>query len=270
MSIQSFKPAVWEQALLTKFRGVTVTDMITTKPTRIEGNKAIFNSISGGSVKEYTGAVAYDAVTTTPIELIYDKKLYWAGLLDDVDAVQANGDALLTWAGEKALDLKEAIDTAVLAYIAGKVTAGNSIGTTASKTEITKSEQAYDYIVSLGTLLSKKKVPLSNRFVIASCEFVNLLAKDVRFINNLNILPNGVVQGANINGMSVVVCEEVPANTVLCVHTSGLGYGKQLEKTEALRMETSFSDAVRGLAMYGVKELRTESFAKLIYNINLA
>ena len=35
MSISSFKKTVWEEALLTEFRGVSVANIITTAPTRI-------------------------------------------------------------------------------------------------------------------------------------------------------------------------------------------------------------------------------------------
>ena len=42
---------------------------------------------------------------------------------------------------------------------------------------------------------------------------------------------------------------------------------QQLNKTEALRLEGSFSDAVRGLAVYGRKALRTKGIAGLLYEI---
>ena len=43
MSIASFKPSVWEQALITAWRGISVTELITTPPSEIKGEKAIFN-----------------------------------------------------------------------------------------------------------------------------------------------------------------------------------------------------------------------------------
>lgn len=269
MAITTFKKDVWEAALMTAWRGISVTDLITTPPTRVEGKKAIFNVVSGGTVKDYTGTVTYDEAGTEPIELEYNKKKYWALKIDDCDAVQAAGPVLTVLAGEKALDLKEAIDTDTLAEMAKIPTASNKqlIGTTSAKISIDSPSKAYDYIVDLGTILSKNKCPMSNRFVLASAEYINLMAKDVRFADNFNVLPNGILQGATINGMTVVQCEEVPANTVLCVHKSAFGFGKQLDKTEALRLEGSFSDAVRGLAQYGRVALRTKGVAGLLYTI---
>ena len=54
MSIASFKPTVWETALITAFRGISVAEVITTPPSEIEGDTARFNVVSGGSVKDYT------------------------------------------------------------------------------------------------------------------------------------------------------------------------------------------------------------------------
>ena len=45
MSIANFKPSVWEQALITAWRGVSVTELITTPPSEIKGEKAIFTSL---------------------------------------------------------------------------------------------------------------------------------------------------------------------------------------------------------------------------------
>ena len=272
MSITSFIPSVWETALLTAWRGVSVANVITTAPTRIEGGKAIFNSVTGGTVKDYSGTISYDDVATQPVELTYDQKKYWAVKLDDVDKIQAAGPVLNALANEKALDLKEAVDKDLLAEMAKIPTSGNKqlIGTTGAKTSITTPSQAYDLIVDLGTILSKNKTPIAGRFVIASAEYVNMMAKDPRFADNFNVLPNGILQGATINGMTIIQCEEVPANTVLAVHKSAFGYGEELNETEALRLENSFSDAVRGLAVYGRVALRTKGIAGLLYQIGAA
>lgn len=269
MSIASFKKSVWETALMTAWRGISVADTITTPPTRIEGEKAIFNVVSGGTIKDYTGNVSYDDASTEPIELAFDQKKYWAVKLDDVDKVQAAGPVLTVLAQEKALDLKEAIDTDLFKEMAKVPTTSNKqlLGTTSAKKSITEPSQAYDFVVDLGTILSSNKCPMSNRFVVAKAEFINLMAKDKRFADNFNVLPNGIIQGAGVNGMTVIQSEDVPANTVLCVHKSAFGYGSQLNETEALRLEGSFSDAVRGLAVYGRKALRTKGVAALLYEI---
>lgn len=267
MAITSFIPSIWEQALLTEFRGVSVAEMITTAPTEVAGGKAIFNKVSGGTIKDYTGTVSYDDVTTTPIELIYDIKKYFAIQLDDVDKVQAKGEVLSVVAHEKALDLKEVVDGDVFAKAVAKCTTANKIGSLASKVDL-NTKKVYDLIVDLGVKLSKKKVPTANRFVLASAEYVQELAKDTRFGYNYTILENGIVQGATVNGMTVIQTEDVPANTIIVLHKSAIGMGKELDQVEALRREGSFADSIRGLMVYGLEALREDAIA--VANVEFA
>lgn len=270
MSIASFKKSVWEEALLTEFRGVSVANLITTAPTKVEGNKVIFNIISGGTIKDYTGTVEYDDVTTAPIELNLDIKKYFAISLDDVDAVQAVAPVLMQTANEKALDLKEVQDGVVFKEISTNIPSTNAIGSATTKKSITTPTDAYNYLVDLSTKLSKKKVPMVNRFALASAEYINLMAKDTRFADNFNVLPNGIVQGATVAGFTLIQTEDVPAGMVLALHKSGVGYATQLDKVQAITREGSFSEAVRGLQVSGVKALRTDALAGLYYDIATA
>ena len=269
MSIQSFKPSVWETALITEFRGISVANLITTPPSKVEGEKAIFNKISGGTIKDYEGTVEYDTVSTAPIELIYNKKKYFAITVEDVDAVQACADVLQTTVREKALDLKEVIDGDVFAEAVAKCPTGNKIGSASAKIDL-NTKSAYDLVVDLGVKLSKKKVPKANRFVLASSEVVQQMAKDTRFAQNYTVLENGIVQGATINGMTIVETEDLPANVILCLHKSALGKGEQLDEVEPLRLQNAFADAVRGLLVYGIKDLRPNAIAMAYYEFKTA
>jgi hypothetical protein len=44
-------------------------------------------------------------------------------------------------------------------------------------------------------------------------------------------------------------------------HPMAISYGEQIVQTEALRLQTSFSDAVRGLHVYGAKLIRPDAIA---------
>ena len=71
----------------------------------------------------------------------------------------------------------------------------------------------------------------------------------------------------NVNGIQVVKTNLCPSNTVIALSNIAVGYGKQIDKVEALRLQNSFSDAVRGLVSYGVKTLQGEGIAVLNYEI---
>ena len=45
MSVQTFIPQIWEASLLKKFHETSIADVITTAPTKIEGNKIVFKTL---------------------------------------------------------------------------------------------------------------------------------------------------------------------------------------------------------------------------------
>ena len=226
MSVQNFKPTLWEGALLHNFHSVSTADAVCVKPSEINGNKVIFNRVGAGTIKDYEGTIEWDDINTTPIEMTFDKKKYFAF-------------------------------------------SSHKIGSASSKKKVTQ-VSIYDYIVDLGTILSKAKVPKTERYVTVDAEILGLLSKDKRFTDNPQVLVNGVVNGQVINGMQVVCTEEKPAGIVIAHHKSAIGAAKQLDKMEAMRLQSAFADGVRGLCMYGSKILRDDGIAVLYYEIGTA
>lgn len=116
-----------------------------------------------------------------------------------------------------------------------------------------------------------KKVPKTERFTIINSQVLGLLSKDDRFTKQPVILENGVVEGQIINGSQIVVSEEIHNTSgkykILALHKSGIGHGKQLNETEAQRLQNSFADGVRGLMVYGAGVLRPEALAVLTATI---
>ena len=253
MAITNFIPTIWEARLLAKFHERSVAEVITTAPTKIEGNKIIFNKVSDVAIKDYEGSVSFDDLTTSKVELPLDIKKYWAFKVDDVDAVQAAGALIDPHVTEAAAGLQEATDLAVF--------------TEALKTsnEVT-GEKAYDIIVKANTQLNKNKVPKSDRFIVINAEVLEDLQLDNRFTENYTILENGIMEGAKINGVQLVFSEELNAGSyaILALHKSALGFGKQLQETEAMRLQNAFADGVRGLQVCGTKILREEAIVKCV------
>ena len=71
-----------------------------------------------------------------------------------------------------------------------------------------------------------------------------------------------------MNGMQVIKSNNVPANKVIALSDKAVGYGKQIDETEAMRLQGAFADGVRGLVQYGVKTLQGEGIAVLHYTIS--
>lgn len=255
-----FKRTLWEATILKQYNGVSVADVICVKPTEKKGEKVIFSTAVGSGVKEYAGKVEYTDATTTDVELIFDKKRYFAATMSDVEAVQTNLPVLQATVEQDSFDMAAQVDGDVFTKAiseAGKTITGGSI----DKSNI------YDLIVDMGTALSKNKVPKANRFVIVNSEILGLLSKDDRFTRNPNVLENGVVEGQKINGLQVISSEELPGGKIFAMHKSALGYDKILDKVEHLRLESAFSEAVRGLCVYGAKVLRPKGIVGMTYTI---
>lgn len=255
MSVTNFIPVLWESRLLAKFHERSITDLITTAPTKVEGNKIIFNHVSDVSINPYTGTVNFEDLTTSKVELPLNHKNYWAFKVDDVDAVQSAGELIDPHVQEAGYGLQEATDKYVLDE--------------ALKTEntVTKNElKAYDIIVKCNTLLNKKKVPKADRFAVINAEVLEELNLDARFTANYTILENGIIEGGDINGTKLIFSEELNEGNyaIVALHKSAIGYGKQLEETEAMRLQNSFADGVRGLQVDGVKTLRPDAIVKCV------
>lgn len=268
MAVTTFKKELWESALIEAFKGITVADLITKKPSSVEGTKAHFNTASlTNGLQDYAGTVTWEGVNTSVIDLVYDKKKYFAFAVDDVDAVQLAGDVMIPLVNEQAYAIKTNIDTAVFTEAVTGAKSANVIGSASTKKAITTCDEAYDYIVDLGTKLDNNNVPAIGRYVVATPEFVNMLAKDKRVLDNAVVLANGIVQGMEINGMQIIKTNLCPANKIIALSDKAVGYGKQIDKTEAMRLQGAFSDGVRGLVQYGVKTLQSEGIAVLHYSI---
>ena len=251
MAVTNFIPQIWEARLMAKFHERSVGQLITTAPSKIEGNKIIFNKVSDIALKDYEGTVNFDDLTTSKVELPMDVKKYWAFKVDDVDAVQAAGNLIDPHVSEAGYGLQEATDKLILDE--------------ALKTSHTVTgEKAYDIIVKANTKLNKNKVPKAERFVVVNAEALEELHLDARFVANYTVLENGIIEGAKINGVQLVFSEELNAGkfAIVVLHKSAIGFGKQLEETEARRLQNAFADGVRGLQVCGVKTLREEAVVK--------
>ena len=253
MAVTNFIPTIWEARLMAKFHERSVGELITTAPTKIDGNKIVFNKVSDIALKDYEGTVNFDDLTTSKVELPMDVKKYWAFKVDDVDAVQSAGELIDPHVAEAGYGLQEATDKLILDE--------------ALKTSHTvEGEKAYDVIVKANTQLNKHKVPKAERFAIVNAEALEELHLDARFVANYTVLENGIIEGAKINGVQLVFSEELNGGefAIVVLHKSAIGFGKQLEETEAMRLQNAFADGVRGLQVCGVKTLREEAVVKCV------
>lgn len=269
MSVNTFLKTVWEARLLANYSKASIAELISTPPVSVEGKTMKFNKAGAVEIKDYSGKVEWDEVATAAVDLTMDQKKYFAIVVDDVDAIQAAGDLVDGHVQNASAGINEVTDSYVLGLYTG-AHQDNTIGTDAEPVVLTKAN-VYDSIVDLGTKLSKKKAPKTDRFVTVNAEVVGLLSKDDRFTRNPVVLENGVVEGQKINGLQVVVSEELAEVDgklhIVANHKGAIGYGKQIDDIEAMRLESTYGDGIRGLAVYGATVLRSEGVAVLTATI---
>ena len=256
MAVTTFIPQIWNARLMHNFYERSIANVITTSPGEIRGNKLIFNNVSDVTVKDYSGSVSFDELTTSKVELEMDIKKMWAFKVNDVDAVQAAGDLVDAHTQEASSKMQTAMDKAIL---------DEGLETTNEVTKVGE-EKAYDLIVKANTALNKNKVPKTDRFVVVNAEVLEELHLDDRFNRHYQILENGVIEGASVNGTQLVYSEELNGGSyaILALHKTAIGFGTQLQETEAMRLESDFADGIRGLQVAGAKTLRPKAVVKYV------
>lgn len=282
MAITTFIPELWTARLLQGFEKSHVATNLVNRNYEGEiknhGDKLYINTLSDITIKSYTpntDIAAPDNLATTSQYLEITEADYFNIQLDDVDRVQAEGELMDTAMSNAAYQMNDNVDSFILGKIAAGVASGNVIGTTSSPIQVTSSN-IYDNIVGLRTKLDKANIPTDGRSIVIPPEIYALLLKDDRFVKSdaqagQNALLNGFVgrvAGFNVFESNNVVYDSTNAYWKVTAQISAVTtFGEQIVKTEAYRMEKRFSDAVKGLHVYGAKVTNGTGIAELICSL---
>lgn len=279
MSVATFIPELWSARLLQGLEKSHVATNLVNRDyegqIRNQGDKVNINTLSDVAIKTYTpnsDIASPDDLTTTKQQLEITEADYFNIQLDDVDRVQAAGELMDTAMRNVAYKMNDRTDSFILGKIASGVASGNIIGTTASPIQVTKNN-IYESIIEMRTKLDKANVPTSGRTIIIPPEIYALLLQDERFVKSdaaagQNVLVNGLV--GRVAGFDVFESNNVVYDTnnkfwkVTAQVRTATTFAEQIVKTEAYRMEKRFSDAVKGLHVYGAKVTDGTQIAELV------
>lgn len=285
MAITNFIPEVWSASLLVALRNSLVYAQSGIINTDYEGaiaqagDTVHITSFADPAVKDYVknGTIAWDLLSDANETFTVNQAKYFAFKVDDIDKRQALGgfvDAATTGAS---YNLALNADTYVATTIAAGVDGGNALGakTVASATPT----QAYDLLVDLRTKLVKTNTPATGRWVVVPPEFYALLLHDDRFIRaDASGTPDGLRNGqvGRAAGFDIIEANTVPTDTsganpvytVLAGHSIATTYAEQIVSTEAVRLQDSFADGVRGLHVFDAKVIRPKQLASALVTIS--
>jgi N4-gp56 family major capsid protein len=276
MAIDNFKPEMWSSELLVALRktlvfaGPGVVNHDYEGEIQQAGDTVHISSVGDVAISDYTkgATLTYTDVDDAGTVLVVDQAKSFAKKLDDVDAAQSlnSGRVMAQIMQNAAYNLSDATDQ----YVASLYTQISSGNVLTAVTDFSASGTAYNTLVNLGVKLDEANVPSEGRYVIVPPWYYALLLKDPNFINaeksgSTAPLRNGAVgQAAGFDVMKSNNCQQPSAGTTYVVQAGtpmALSFANQIVKTEALRLQTTFADAVRGLHVYGAKVIYPDGLA---------
>jgi hypothetical protein len=282
MTFLHFKPEIWsaelqvalEKALI--YGGPQVVNHDYEGDIANAGDTVRITSISDPTINTYvpgSTSIVPEQLTDAQRTLVVDQSKYFAFEVDDVDTRQIAGNVMTTAAERAAYKLADTIDQ----YIASFYTSANSANTLGSSgspitvSSAASSTDAYSKVlVPLRTAMAKANIPTQGRYVIGSPEFIGALLQDGRLIKANEsgdggaALRNGLI--GRLAGFDIYESNNCPIPTAgVAALTAGvssaISMATQINKVEAYRPQDSFSDALKGLNLYGAKVVRPEALA---------
>lgn len=286
MAITKFIPEIWSASLL-----VALRDTLTYAQTGIinrnyegdvarAGDTVHIVSFNDPSVRDYSrnGSITWDLLTDTEQVLTVAQSEYFAFKVDDLDTRQALPGFVEEATRGASYNLAVNTDSYVSGLMVAGVAAGNKVG----DVPVTDVDDAYDLVVELRTKLQRSNVPADGRFLIVPPELYAVMLHDDRFIRQdasgtTDGLRNGQV--GKIAGFNVIESNVVPSTTttgedpvtsysVLAGHSMATTFVEQISKMEALRLQDTFADGIKGLHLYDAKVIRPTALASA--NVSLS
>lgn len=279
MAITRFRPVIWAGVLLaaTETKLVYGSPMVVNRDYEGEiaqaGDVVKITSISDPVVATYTPnstVITPQELTDAQRNLVIDQSKYFAFKVDDVDAAQAKGNVIPQATERGGYQLAKTADS----YIAGLYTgvdSANAIGTVS----VTTGALAYTQLRLLAQKLDEADVPEDSRYVVARPWFWSLLLEETKFVDAAfrgdggQTMRTGWVGHVPTLGFNCFKSNQAPLVTgddyvVQAGHPQAITFAQQVNKLEAYRPESSFSDAVKGLQVYGAKLVRPSFIATVV------
>jgi hypothetical protein len=268
MSVKNFIPELWAARALAKLRKALVyaagvnTDY--EGEIRQAGDTVRINSIGEVTIADYVP----NSTSITPEELNdqqqvlkVDQMKYFAFKVDDVDQAQLRGNVMDEAIGSGAWGLANAADY----FVSGLY---DQAGTTTVETAV-NSLNVLVCLLTLGQKLDELNVPQVDRWcVIPPWMKTKLILAKVLLENSPGneAWTNGYVgraAGFDLRESNNVRLVSATNYKIMAGTRKAISFAGQINKVEAYRPQSEFSDAVKGLYVYGGKVVYPDALAVL-------
>lgn len=279
MSLNNFIPQVWSARLLENLNKNHVFVGLCNRNYEGEikgyGDQVKINSIGRVTIGDYeknTDINAPETLTDAQRILLINQGKYFNFQIDDVDKAQQQPKVMDEAMREASYALADVSDQYIASFYT-EAAAANCIGSDATPTSFTNATDAYNTLVKVGVKLDEANVTKAGRWIVVPAWYHALLLLDNRFVQAGtttadNVLRNGEVGRAA--GFTIYVSNNVAATgeskdtfKIMAGYEQTISFAEQIVDVEAYRPEKRFSDAVKGLHVYGAKVVRPETLAVL-------
>jgi len=229
-----------------------------------------FGSVAMGA---YTkgGTISYQDLAPTKEAFTVSDAQYFAFVVDDVDAAQNDINALNGYTGRAMVAINNLVEAKILSKYTSTATANKITGASNAAITLdsgTTSTGVYYNISKLAEALSAANVPEEGRWLKVHPAIRTLLVNDTAHFIRASDMGDSIVKtgrpGAtaqtapgfigNVLGfdvyMSSVKITDGSSNYILAGNRDSITYAGVIRKMEALRLQTTFGDAVRGLVLH--------------------
>ena len=279
MSIQRFRPEIWSARLLVALRQNLVYSAFINRDYEGEiaeaGDTVRITSIGRPTISTYvpnSTVITPEQVNDSQRTLVVDQAKYFAFAVDDVDQRQARGNVIPQAMDEAAFAAANVIDLYLSSFYTS-IQLQNQLG--AVSISRATPGQAYDNVlVPLKVKLDQANVAIQGRTVAISPDMHGLFLRDPRFVANAaNNISSALLTGqvGTAAGFNIILSNQTPTtgtdSVVIGGNDRALTFAEQISKVEAYRPQSSFSDAVKGLWLYGAKVVRPDSLASALVTV---
>ena len=284
MSVLAFKPEIWSKVILAAlqknlvFGGPGIVNNDYEGEISGPGNVVHITQFGDPVITSYTpnSTLTYQALNDAGLDLNIDQAYSFSFSVDDVDRRQAAGDMQSYLEERASYKLADNADQ----YIAGLYTgvaSGNTVGTSGSPktpavySSTTPADFYQQVLLPLKVQLSQANIPMQGRYVVVPPWAEALLEQTQAFIaitdmqgQASEVFTTGMIGRAA--GFDIYVSNNAVNYSgsnwiVQAGHPMALTYAEQIVQTEALRLQTTFADGVRGLHVFGAKLVRPDAIA---------
>jgi hypothetical protein len=265
MSINNFIPELWAGRINSVLQKNLVFGSVVNRDYEGEFSQAgdivrinTVGPVTVGSYVKNSTDIAAEILQDSQSTLAIDTNDYFAFQIDDIDKAQTKGGIMAEAMNDAAYRLRDAADTKIgLLH--------SSAGTSMSQTVLT-SLNVYAWFLTAGQALSDLNVPREGRWAVVPPWVITKMALAKLYVENSTntAADNGIV--TRFAGFDVRESNNVYDDGTIYYPMFGtnkaISFVDQINSVEAYRPQTRFSDAVKGLHVYGCKVVYPDALVR--------